>query len=47
MILESFYDLGVTKNSAFALDFQEVWNPACNRDRGPVTIFQGRYHIEF
>jgi high affinity Mn2+ porin len=47
MILESVYNLGVTKNILFSLDFQEVWNPAYNRDRGPVTIFQGRFHIEF
>jgi hypothetical protein len=31
----------------FSLDFQEVWNPAYNKDRGPVSIAQGRFHIEF
>jgi high affinity Mn2+ porin len=46
-ILETVYNLGVTKNILFSLDFQEVWNPAYNRDRGPVSIFQGRFHIEF
>jgi len=46
MILENFYSLGVTKNIFFTLDFQEDWNPAYNRDRGPVTIFQGRFHAE-
>jgi high affinity Mn2+ porin len=46
-ILETVYNLGVTKNILFSLDFQEVWNPAYNRDRGPVCIFQGRFHIEF
>jgi high affinity Mn2+ porin len=47
MILESLYNLGVTRNILFSLDFQEVWRPAYNKDRGPVTIFQGRFHIEF
>jgi high affinity Mn2+ porin len=47
MILEWFYNLGVTRNSLFSLDFQEVWDPAYNRARGPVTIAQGRFHIEF
>jgi high affinity Mn2+ porin len=47
MILEWFYNLGVTKNTLFSLDVQEVWDPAYNRDRGPVTVFQGRFHIEF
>jgi high affinity Mn2+ porin len=47
MILESVYNLGITKNILFSLDFQEVWNPAYNQDRGPVTIFLGRFHIEF
>jgi high affinity Mn2+ porin len=47
MILEALYNLGVTRNILFTLDFQEVWNPAYNEDRGPVTIFQGRFHIEF
>jgi high affinity Mn2+ porin len=46
-ILETVYNLGVTKNILFSLDFQEVWNPAYNRDRGPVSIFLGRFHFEF
>jgi high affinity Mn2+ porin len=47
MIWETVYNLGVTKNILFSLDFQEVWHPAYNRDRGPVSIFMGRFHIEF
>lgn len=47
MILEAVYNLGVTKNILFSLDFQEVFNPAYNQDRGPVSVFLGRFHIEF
>jgi high affinity Mn2+ porin len=47
MIWESVYNLGITKNILFSLDFQEVFNPAYNKDRGPVSVFLGRFHIEF
>jgi high affinity Mn2+ porin len=46
-ILEFYYSVGVTKNIFVTYDFQEVGNPAYNRDRGPVAINQLRVHIEF
>jgi hypothetical protein len=30
-----------------SLDFQHIWNPAYNADRGPVEIFGARMHAEF
>ncbi len=46
-ILDVFYNLEVHKGINATLDFQEVWNPAYNRDRGPVSIVSGRVHFEF
>jgi high affinity Mn2+ porin len=28
-------------------DYQLLWNPAYNADRGPLSIFGGRFHAEF
>jgi high affinity Mn2+ porin len=46
-ILEFYYDFQVIKGIFLTFDFQEVGNPAYNRDRGPVSIFTLRAHIEF
>src|SRR5262249_1349422 len=46
-ILETFYNLAVIKGIFITSDFQEVFNPAYNRDRGPVFVAAIRVHIEF
>ena len=46
-ILESFYSLGVTKNSWVTLDWQRIANPAYNSLRGPVNVYAVRLHTEF
>ena len=46
-ILETYYDVGLTKIVHAALDFQLVNNPAYNRDRGPVAIGALRVHAQF
>jgi high affinity Mn2+ porin len=46
-ILESFYNLQVHKGIFVTLDYQLIDNPAYNRDRGPVSVLSGRFHIEF
>jgi high affinity Mn2+ porin len=46
-ILESFYSLQIIKGIFFTVDYQLVDNPAYNRDRGPVSILTGRFHLEF
>ena len=46
-VLEVFYSYGVTSWMSVSLDFQHIWNPAYNADRGPVEIFGARMHAEF
>ncbi|HLW64307.1 MAG TPA: carbohydrate porin [Gemmataceae bacterium] len=46
-ILEVYYNLEILKGFEFTFDFQEVSNPAYNRDRGPVSIGAIRMHVEF
>jgi high affinity Mn2+ porin len=46
-ILEAFYSLQVVKGIFVTTDFQEVINPAYNRDRGPVSIVSLRVHLEY
>ena len=41
------FRLAVIKGLNVTLDFQEVVNPAYNRDRGPVSIGSLRVHYEF
>jgi high affinity Mn2+ porin len=45
-IVETYYDFAVWKTVHFALDYQFIANPACNRDRGPVSVFGVRLHWE-
>ena len=50
-IWESYYNARVIKNMAGSalyagLDAQRIWNPAYNRDRGPLWAFSLRLHIE-
>ncbi|HXP05038.1 MAG TPA: carbohydrate porin [Stellaceae bacterium] len=46
-ILEAYYSIPVFSFAHIAVDYQFVKNPAYNRDRGPVSIFGIRTHIEF
>jgi len=43
-IFECFYAFQVKPGLTITLDFQEVGNPAYNRDRGPVSIVSLRVH---
>ena len=45
-IFESYYKLGVAKNSAITLDYQRITHPAYNTARGPVSIYGLRYHVQ-
>lgn len=47
MILETYYNVRLSKTFWFAADYQFVKNPAYNKDRGPVNVFAQRGHIEF
>jgi hypothetical protein len=46
-IVETFYSLAVIDKLALSLDYQRVWNPAYNADRGPVSVWSLRAHYEF
>lgn len=46
-VVEVFYALGLGKHCALSGDIQHAWNPAYNSDRGPVTLFAGRLHLQF
>jgi high affinity Mn2+ porin len=46
-IFETFYSLRVIKGAWVSADFQRIFNPAYNADRGPVSVGTVRLHAEF
>ena len=44
--VEVFYSFNIASLAFFSLDYQHLWNPGFNADRGPVDIFGGRLHVE-
>jgi high affinity Mn2+ porin len=46
-IIETYYDLALRKAVHMSLDYQLVDNPGYDRDRGPVSIFSARVHLQF
>ena len=46
-ILETFYNLNIWQKSSLTADYQHIWNPAYNADRGPVDVVSARLHTEF
>jgi high affinity Mn2+ porin len=46
-IAEAYYSAKLNKNLFLSGDYQFVNNPAYNTDRGPVSVFSIRAHIEF
>jgi len=46
-IFETFYSLGVVKDVWVSLDFQRIFDPAYNADRGPVSVASARLHYGF
>ncbi len=46
-ILETYYSYALQKKVTLTFDYQFIENPAYNADRGPVSIFSGRFHAEF
>jgi high affinity Mn2+ porin len=45
-IIETYYSFPIGSWQA-SLDYQFIANPACNRDRGPVSIIGMRLHAQF
>ena len=46
-IIESYYSIAVLSWAELSADYQYVKNPAYNRDRGPVSIWAVRLHMQF
>ena len=46
-IVETYYNIHVWRGLFNAFDYQFVDNPGYNRDRGPVSVFSVRGHIDF
>jgi len=44
---EIFYRAALTPQISLGVNYQPLFNPAFNRDRGPVHIFTGRAHVAF
>jgi high affinity Mn2+ porin len=46
-IFETYYAFALNKQITLTADYQFITNPAYNADRGPVSVFSGRFHGEF
>ena len=46
-IMELFYSLQLVAGATVTFDYQHIGNPAYNQDRGPVSIYGIRLHVNF
>lgn len=46
-LFETYYSLNVWKSTFLTADYQRMWNPAYNADRGPANFYAVRFHAEF
>jgi high affinity Mn2+ porin len=46
-ILEAYYSVALFNFARFTADYQFIKNPAYNRDRGPVSVFGLRLHVQY
>jgi hypothetical protein len=46
-VADVFYSVNLLKALWLTADYQHIWNPGFNVDRGPVNILSGRVHAEF
>ena len=46
-IVEGFYSVNLLKAIWLAADYQLIWNPGYNVDRGPLHILSAKVHAEF
>jgi high affinity Mn2+ porin len=44
---EIYYRLALTPQISVGANYQPIFNPAYNRDRGPAHVFTGRAHVAF
>jgi carbohydrate-selective porin OprB len=45
--LDVFYSVNLLRAFWLSGDYQHVWNPAFNADRGPVNVFGLRLHAQY
>jgi high affinity Mn2+ porin len=45
-IIETYYQAAIVAFAHLTFDYQWIKNPAYNRDRGPVSVFAIRVHVE-
>jgi hypothetical protein len=46
-VVDVFYSFNLLKAIWLTADYEYLWNPGYNADRGPVNILGGRVHAEF
>lgn len=46
-LVETYYAFAIGNHFTASLDIQRCWNPAYNADRGPVSLFALRGHVQF
>lgn len=46
-VFDVFYSVNLLKAIWLSADYQYLWNPGFNADRGPVNVFGARVHAEF
>ena len=46
-ILEAYYSVAIFSFAHFTADYQFIKNPAYSRDRGPVSVFGLRLHVQY
>jgi high affinity Mn2+ porin len=46
-VIDAFYSLNFLKAIWLTADYQHIWNPGFNAERGPVNILGARLHAEF
>ena len=47
VLAEAYYLVAVTREVFAGVNYQPIFNPAYNRDRGPVQVLTGRVHVAF
>ena len=46
-IFETYYSFALAKDAWLSADFQRIFDPAYNSDRGPVSVVSARFHYGF
>ena len=46
-VFDVFYSFNLLKAIWLTADYQRIYNPGFNADRGPVDVLSGRFHAEF